>query len=139
MRKLVALASTVVVALLLVACTPDEANHLKQVNDFRTANGVPTLVWEESLYNAAHAWSQHMADVGQLSHPSSLKANFNPPAGWHTLGQNVAYASTLDAAMNALVNSPGHRANLVNRAFNRVAIGVVQKNGRFWVTEDFLG
>jgi uncharacterized protein YkwD len=135
MRKLLAVA-VAVVALLLVACTPAEGAHMKQVNDFRVANHVPGLIWEEAAYAKAHAWSQHMADEGRLSH-STLSQGM--PAGWHTLGENVAMAGSLDAAMDALEKSPPHRANLLNPAFTRVAIGVAEKNGYVWVTEVFIG
>jgi uncharacterized protein YkwD len=139
MRKLVAVASAALLALLLVACTPEEADHLKGVNDLRTFLGVPTLAWEEQVYPAAQAWSQHLADEGKLSHPSSLSANFDPPAGWRKLGQNVASATTLEGAMAALVNSPPHLANLLSRDYDRIAVGVVQQGGKYWVTENFVG
>jgi uncharacterized protein YkwD len=139
MRKLLALATTAAVALLLVACTPEEANHYRWLNDFRSQNGVRQAEWEDALYAPARAWSQHMANAGRLSHPSSLRANFNPPPGWRTLGQNVAVANTLEGAMTALKNSPSHRANMLNRSFTRAAIGVVHQGGRFWVTQNFIG
>ena len=69
---------------------------------------------------------QHLADQGQLSH-SNLADGM--PEGWHTLGENVAYASTLEGALKALENSPPHRANMLNPAFDRVAIGVTERNG----------
>jgi uncharacterized protein YkwD len=139
MRKLLALAATAAVGLLLVACTPDETNQFVALNQFRTQYGIPTVDWDEALYGPARSWSQHMADTGQLSHPTSLKANFNPPPGWRTIGQNVAVASSLESAFTALKKSPGHRANMHNRAFTRVAIGIVYKNGRYWITQNFIG
>jgi uncharacterized protein YkwD len=139
MRKVLTAAGAVLLALVLVACTPEEASHGQAVNDFRTANGVPILNWEEQVYPAARAWSQHMADAGALSHPSNLAADFNVPAGWHKLGQNVAVAPTLESAMTALENSAPHRANLLDPAFTRIAIGIIQQGGRYWVTEDFIG
>lgn len=138
MRKLIA-ASVVLLGLLLVACTPDEANHLKAVNDFRTANGLPTLTWDEGMYNAARDWSAHMASVGTLSHPTNLAAEIAPPPGWHKIGQNVASAPTLDSAMTALENSAPHRANLLDPGFTHIAVGVVKIGSTYWVTEDFLG
>jgi len=138
MRKLIVV-PMILVGLLLAACTPEEAHHLSAVNDFRSQNGQAMLTWDEDIYQAARDWSQHMADAGALSHPEDLAGNFNPPAGWHKLGQNVAEAPSLDSAMTALENSPHHRENLLDPAFNHIAIGVVQVNGLYWLTEDFLG
>ena len=139
MRKLLVALTVGVLGLLLVACTPEEATHLRGVNDFRSANGLPALAWDENLYGPARSWSQQMANAGTLSHPASLSANFLPAPGWHKIGQNVAVASTLDSALTALENSPAHRANLLDRGFTRVAVGVIQQGGRYWITEDFVG
>jgi uncharacterized protein YkwD len=136
MRKLIATIIGLVVALLLVACTPEEGTHLQAVNAFRQANGVPALQWEEGAYAKAHAWSEKLAADGKLSH-SVLSQGI--PAGWHTIGENVAMAPTLDGAMKALERSPGHRANLLNPKFTKIAIGVVHAKGEYWVTESFIG
>jgi uncharacterized protein YkwD len=128
----------VAIALIVVlgACTPEEGTHLQAVNGFRTANGLPGLRWEEGAYAKAHAWSEHMAADGRLSH--SVLAD-GIPAGWRTIGENVAMAPTLDSAMNALEQSAPHRANLLNPKFDRVAVGVVQRGAYYYVTEDFIG
>ncbi|MCU1374348.1 MAG: hypothetical protein JWO68_1634 [Actinomycetia bacterium] len=136
MRKVLSLLVGLTIALLLVACTPEEGNHLDAVNQFRRDNGVPALQWEEGAYAKAHSWSQKLADDGVLSH-SNLSQGV--PAGWHLLGENVAFAGSLDQAMNALEHSPGHRANLLNPKFTKVAVGVVQARGLYWVTEVFIG
>ena len=136
MRKVVALFIAALAVLLLVACTPEEANHIQMVNAFRTANGVQQLGWDDTLYDKAREWSQHMADAGKLSH-SDLRAG--APAGWHILGENVAYNSSLTGAMQALENSPAHRANLLNAQFTRVAVGIIFQNNVYWVTEEFVG
>jgi uncharacterized protein YkwD len=136
MRRLLVVLVASVLCVLAVACSPEEATHVQAVNDFRTANGVPSLAWDEDVYAKAHDWAQHMADAGALSH-SDLRAGV--PAGWHHLGENVAMAPTLDSAMKALEASPLHRANLLSRDFDRVAVGVAQARGMFWVTEDFVG
>ena len=136
MRKCLSLLVGLTVALLLVACTPEEGNHLDAVNTFRTSQGLPALKWEEGAYAKAHSWSEHLADQGFLSH-SVLSQNV--PAGWHVLGENVAMNPSLDGAMVALQNSPAHRANLLSPRFDRIAIGVVKANGMYWVTEVFIG
>lgn len=136
MRKLVSLIAGLAVAAVLVACTPDEASHLEAVNAFRAASGVPALAWEEGAYAKARNWSKKMANDGRLSHS---KLSDGIPAGWRTLGENVAVNGSLDAAMEALKRSPSHRANMLDRRFTRIAVGVVHQDGRYWVTQVFIG
>jgi uncharacterized protein YkwD len=133
--------AALVVALLLAslvasACNPEEIDATIQVNHYREVNGRSPLAWDEDAYAKAAAWSEHMADEGHLSH--SKLAEGAPP-GWRRLGENVAVAGGLDQALRALEASPGHRANLLNEDFTRIAIGVHQRDGRVWVTEFFIG
>jgi len=118
------------------ACSPDENAGFHAINDLRAQNHIAALDWNDAVYPKALAWSTHMADEGRLSH-STLSDGV--PAGWHTLGENVAYASTMAGAIAALEASAPHRANMLNPAFTSVAIGVVARNGMVWVTEDFVG
>jgi uncharacterized protein YkwD len=39
-------------------------------------------------------------------------------------GENLALAPTVDVAHEGLMNSPGHRANILNPSFHRIGIGV---------------
>lgn len=135
MRKLAA-AAAAVLCLLAVACTPEEQDTVTAINDFRHANGVAGLAWEEGAYAKARSWSQHMADQGRLSH-SALSQGV--PQGWRLLGENVAMNRTLDGAWRALEASPGHRANLLNPRFTKVAVGVIHQGGYYWVTQVFIG
>jgi uncharacterized protein YkwD len=135
MRKLAA-ASAAVLCLLAAACTPEEADTVTAINDFRHANGVHGLAWEEGAYAKARSWSEHMAKEGRLSH-SVLSEGV--PSGWRVIGENVAMDTSLEGAWRGLEKSPGHRANLLNPRFNRVAVGVVHHNGYYWITQVFIG
>lgn len=118
------------------ACTPQEGDAFEAVNALRDEHGVQQLDWDEGAYAKARGWSEHMADEGRLSH-SVLRDGI---AGeWRTLGENVAYAASVEQAMDALEASPPHRANLLNPAFTSIAIGVVERDGRVWVTQVFVG
>lgn len=134
-RRLAALAIVLVVAV-LGACTPQEADSFARTNAIRTGRGVAALAWNEAAYAKAVAWSNHMADEGRLSH-SNLAEGI--PSGWRRLGENVAYAGSVEQAMAALAASAPHLANIVNPAFTSVAIGIVERNGRVWVTQVFIG
>jgi uncharacterized protein YkwD len=135
LRKVIVIGALALV-LLAAACSPEEQTAYTAVNTLRQQHTLRLLDWNDGAYDKAVAWSNHMADEGRLSH-STLSDGV--PAGWHTLGENVAYAGTVEAAMDALQASPPHLANILNPAFTSVAIGVVERDGRVWVTEVFLG
>jgi uncharacterized protein YkwD len=45
-----------------------------------------------------------------------------------TAGENLALAPSLQIAHTGLMNSPGHRANILHRDFGRVGIGIMDRN-----------
>ena len=135
-RRVAAVAVGLVLLVASSACTPEEVDAFKAVNTLRERHQLRWLDWNDGAYDKAVAWSHHMADEGKLSH-STLSDGV--PAGWRVLGENVAYAHSVAAAMQALEHSPPHLANIVNPQFTSVAIGIVQRDGRYWVTEVFIG
>jgi uncharacterized protein YkwD len=136
LRRITLLLAIGLAVLASAACTPQEETAFRSVNALREANHLRWLDWNQGAYDKAVAWSNHMADEGRLSH-SVLREGV--PPGWNRLGENVAYAGSVEQAMAALEASPPHRANLLNPAFTSIAIGVVERDGRVWVTEVFIG
>jgi uncharacterized protein YkwD len=130
-----ALVVTVVIAL-LAACTPQEKDAFIRTNEIRAGRGVAPLAWNEAVYAKAVAWSNHMADEGKLSHSTLAEG---VPAGWRRIGENVAQAGSVAEAMRTLEASAPHLANILNPGFTSVAIGIVERDGRFWVTQVFVG
>ena len=59
---------------------------------------------------------------------------------YKTAGENIAGNSSNSGAVNAWMNSSGHKANILNSSFNYTGIGVVQssKYGKIYV-QIFLG
>jgi hypothetical protein len=49
----------------------------------------------------------------------------------------VGTGPTVESIHNAFVNSEHHYANLVEAKFTLIGVGVVERDGRIWVTEDF--
>ena len=45
---------------------------------------------------------------------------------YRTAGENIAGAPTADRAHTGLMNSPGHRANILNSSFTHIGIGVAK-------------
>jgi uncharacterized protein YkwD len=107
-----------------------EAKMLEFVNEERAKEGLKPLKADPELTQVARAHSKDMFARGYFAHESPdgrnpfdrmKAANVN----FLTAGENLALAQTLEIAHNNLMNSPGHRANIMSPAFGRVGIGVM--------------
>ena len=136
-RALAALGLVLALGIFATACTSGEEDHATAlVNQARGSNGLSNLSSNVTLILTAQAWSQQLASNGILSHRSPLSAG--APAGWRKLGENVGYGSSVDVVQGAFMNSPLHKANILDPAFNNVGLGVtVDGNGRRWVVQEF--
>ena len=133
----VAVAALAAVAVLaLGACSAEEDESIHLVNQARAFVGAQQLPTNIDLYFKAQSWSQRMSGEQRLYH-SYL------PDGvgycWRRLGENVGYGYSIRQVHDAFMNSPGHRANILDRGFNRVGIGVTRDGaGRYWVVQEFM-
>ena len=134
----------VAVALLSVAlsaCMPADAQtFLTRTNAVRSTEGVRLLVEHPVLTNKAESWARHMASTGVLSH-SNVTSGLGT-LNWTVLGENVGVSgSTVNPLLyihNAFMNSPLHRANIVDPRFTHMGVGVAKDSrGRTWVVEVF--
>ncbi|MFC4333513.1 CAP domain-containing protein [Streptomyces andamanensis] len=117
------------------------AQILALVNNERAKAGCSALTANPALAAAAQAHSEDMAAHRNMSHTGSdgsAPGDRITAAGytWSTYGENVAYGYT-DAAqvMAAWMNSPGHKANILDCAFKEIGVGLAQPGG-YW-TQDF--
>jgi len=136
--------------------TSMEAYFLQLVNASRAEVGVKPLAFDAELVKAAGAHSDWMLAADVFSHTGANGSTVGDrikAAGYGatTWGENIAYisgsgAATLDEAdvqqlHNNLMNSPGHKANILNANYTEIGIGLTQGdyNGRaaIFVTEDF--
>ena len=53
------------------------------------------------------------------------------------MGENVGYGPDAVRVHVAFMNSPAHKANILDRDYTEVGIGAVLRNGRVWVAEVF--
>ncbi len=120
-----------------------EARMLKLVNDERTQAGLPPLKLDPQLTEAARAHSRDMLAQGYFAHEDNngkRPADRVSAAGvrWAIVGENLALAPTVDIAHQGLMNSPGHRENILSPQYHRVGIGVVDGglHGKMF-TQDF--
>lgn len=123
---------------------PDlEARMLEMVNAERAKEGLKPLAPDPEMAEVARAHSRDMFARGYFSHVNPegqepfdrmRKANVRFLAA----GENLALAQTLVTAHQGLMNSPGHRANILRPQFGRLGIGVLD-GGRYglMVTQNF--
>jgi uncharacterized protein YkwD len=120
-----------------------EAQMLELVNSERAKAGVKPLDADPELTEVARRYSADMFARGYFSHVSlEGKSPFDRirEAGIPFLaaGENLALAPTLSLAHTGLMNSPGHRANILRPQFGRVGIGIMDGGIRgLMVTQNF--
>ncbi len=107
-----------------------EDRMLNLVNEERTSRGLKALVMDAKLQEVARTHSKDMFEQGYFSHTSlDGRSPFDRmhDAGitFFAAGENLALAPNVDIAHNGLMNSPGHRANILTSEFGKVGIGVV--------------
>lgn len=117
----------------------DETRFVQLINQSRTAAGAGPLAVHQALVSIARSHSDEMAGAGSVFHRPDLSVGL--PAGWTLVGENVGMGSgaNADAMHQAFMNSPSHRSNILNGAFNTVGIGVrFGGDGTIFVTQELM-
>jgi uncharacterized YkwD family protein len=108
-----------------------EQQMIKLVNDARAQNNLPPLKVDIQLANVARTKAQDMIDNNYFSHnspkygsPFDMMKSFG--ISFVSAGENIAGNQTVQAAENALMNSPGHRKNILSPDYTHIGIGIRQ-------------
>ncbi len=122
--------------------TQAEQIILRLLNQSRQEYGLGRLVMDERLQRAARKHTRWMVYRGQVEHQFSDEPKLTLRLGEFAIrfdasGENVARTSGPERAHTALMNSPGHRANILDPSFNSVGIGVIRNADGIYVTQDF--
>lgn len=123
---------------------PDlEAEMLKLVNKERVAARLKPLAPDPELTEVARRHSTDMFARGYFAHDTPegrdpfdrmRAANIR----FVTAGENLALGPTLQIAHSGLMNSPGHRANILSKDFGRAGIGIMDGGNRgLMVSQEF--
>jgi uncharacterized protein YkwD len=127
-----------------VRARPDlEAQMLELVNEERRAAGLKPLAPDPELTEVARAHSADMFARGYFAHVSPDGQNpfdrmTRAGVNFRAAGENLALAPTVRIAHTGLMNSPGHRANILHTAFGRLGIGIVDGGYRgIMVSQEF--
>lgn len=117
-----------------------EAAMLRLVNEERRKRGLRELVADDRLREASRLHARDMFAKGYFAH---VNLEGEDPFDrldrlgirYLAAGENLALAPTVNLAHSGLMNSPGHKANILHKDFGRVGIGVIDggKYGKMWV------
>lgn len=106
-----------------------EQQMLQLVNQARAENNVPPLKSDSELANVARIKSQDMIDNNYFSHnsptygsPFDMMKDFD--INYVQAGENIAGNQDVQKAHDALMNSPGHRKNILSTDFTHIGIGI---------------
>jgi len=123
---------------------PWAADMLSQVNAQRSANGAAPLAPCAALARAAQSHTEDQAAHHTMTHTGSDGSNISVRAarvgytGWSGLAENVAMGyPSVTAVMTGWMNSAGHRANLLNAAYNHIGLGLAYDGATPYWTQDF--
>lgn len=119
-----------------------EQAMLALVNQERVKKGLSPLVFDTKLREVARSHAKDMFERGYFSHytpeglsPFDRMAQAN--ISYNAAGENLALAPSVELAHRGLMESPGHRANILSSDFGRVGIGVMDGGiyGKMFVQE----
>ncbi|MFC4410582.1 S-layer homology domain-containing protein [Chungangia koreensis] len=111
------------------------------VNKERAKAGLSALTMDTELSRLATLKAEDMVKNDYFDHtsptygsPFEMAKQFD--YSYRSFGENIAYGySTPDAVVEGWMNSPGHKANILHKEYNRIGSGAVKdSNGRiYWV------
>lgn len=119
-----------------------EEQVVSLVNKERAKEGLAPLKRDWELARVAKYKSQDMFDKKYFSHtsptygsPFEMMKNFG--ISYKSAGENIAKGQTsAKQVMEGWMNSPGHRANIMDAKFTHIGVGYVEK-GNYW-TQMFI-
>lgn len=118
--------------------TQGERAFARRINSARAGADFGGVRLDPELSKSAKVHTREMARRRTLYHtPSSTLRR--RVTNWSILGENVGYGGGVDSLHRAFMDSPAHRANILLGSYRYVGVGVVNRDGRMWVTVLFEG
>ena len=111
-------------------------------NQVRTSYGLVPLRWDPALAASAMQHCALMARGRQIEHRYRNEADVplrasQAGARFSLIEENIASGPYTAGIHQAWMNSPEHRANLLNPAIDRVGLAVVSRNGQLYAVADY--
>ncbi len=133
-----------------------ELAMVDMVNDERAKAGLGLLKWDEKLASVARAHAAEMRDKNYFAHESPTPGMKDPLDRYRVVfqdsprviaenifrswgAQRQVSLDQVKEGHESLMNSPGHRANILYREVTHIGIGfAVNSHGDLWITQMFM-
>src|ERR1051326_5861136 len=144
-RRIHLLSLFLVVSTFLLAQTSPSGEQLQLfnlVNHERETRGLAKLQWDDHLAQSAATHNGLVIARDELSHQFPGEPPLGERVGvtglrFNAAGENLAYAPTVEEVHKGLMNSPPHRANILDPKYNAIGISIVKKNDELYVVQNF--
>jgi uncharacterized protein YkwD len=108
----------------------DRHKLLKATNGSRNNHGVHRVDLHKQISQLAEEHSERMARAGTIFHTNNPVRHYLKGRSWSWWGENVGVSRQgVWELHKAFMHSAPHRANVLNKAFTRVAIGTARADG----------
>lgn len=118
-----------------------EAQLAADINQARRSAGLRPLTVIAGATDVARRWSWSMANTQTLSHNPSIITDINRAgsSAWTEIAENVGEGPANDPhnLFQAYMDSPPHRANILDAGARYLGVGTVERDGIAWNTLDF--
>jgi uncharacterized protein YkwD len=127
----------------LIAASSLEQSIHNQVNQYRQAQNLPPLAFDQTIAEQSRAHSAAMANSGRISHNGfdNRAAAIGQTITYSSVAENVAsnqgYENPDNTAVKGWIKSPGHQQNMVGN-FDLTGVGVVERGGSYYFTQIFV-
>jgi uncharacterized protein YkwD len=111
------------------------------INQARTSRGIPALTVAPGTTDLARDWSMNQARKDTLYHNPNLVSGVQTHGSydWRAVAENVGRGWSADSLFTAYMNSPPHRANILDRSMRYLGIGWVERpDGSGYNTQVFV-
>lgn len=119
-----------------VLVTSKAKRMLNLINEDRAIVKSAPLAFELTLQMEAQRYARFMAEKDIFEHRSPLGQNLEN-LDWRSLGENIAWHWNVRRAHESLMDSKGHRENILEPTYNKIGIGIYKKDDYFWICQIF--
>lgn len=107
-----------------------ETEMFKLINEERKKIGTKELIWNPEIVPVARMHAKDMWERKYFGHVSPEGKDVGDRLGeakipYDIAGENLALAPTVSTSHTGLMNSEGHRANILDSKFRKVGIGAI--------------